>query len=113
MRVSLWHPTALSPPPADPDDHFDLATAFALAAEGSVDLRGVVIDHPPTVYPFGDPAGMSVAQLNRIAGTAVPVVTGSGQPMKRRADSLPGGSGSDVAAAQFSLGILARSAPPW
>ncbi len=75
-RVALIHATDLFRPHADPDDHFDLATVFALAAQGRFDLLAVMIDHPPASLA-ADPDVLAVAQLNRITGLAVPVLTGS------------------------------------
>jgi hypothetical protein len=45
-KVALIHATDLFRPHADPDDHFDLASVFALAA-GGFELLAVMIDHPP------------------------------------------------------------------
>jgi len=75
-RPALIHVTDLFRPHIDPDDHFDLATVFALAARGRFDLRGVMIDHPPAGASV-DPDVLAVAQLGRITGLAVPVLTGS------------------------------------
>jgi len=75
-RPALIHVTDLFRPHIDPDDHFDLATVFALAARGRFDLRGVMIDHPPAGAAV-DPDVLAVAQLSRITGLAVPVLTGS------------------------------------
>ena len=47
MTHPIIHQTDLFHPHGDPDDHFDLAAVFALAAQGRLDLRGIVIDYPP------------------------------------------------------------------
>jgi hypothetical protein len=75
-KVALIHATDLFRPHNDPDDHFDLATVFALAAQGLFELLAVLIDHPPANLA-ADPDVLAVAQLNRITGLAVPVLTGS------------------------------------
>ncbi|MEN8227709.1 MAG: nucleoside hydrolase [Bacteroidota bacterium] len=69
----------------DPDDHWDLASVYALAYSGYVDLKGIVIDWPPR-KTFGDPDVMGVAQLNYITGLVVPAVTGTPYTMKHRND---------------------------
>ncbi len=74
-RPSLIHITDLYRPPADPDDHFDLACAFALAKQGYIELATVVIEAPKPDFA-GDPDVMAVAQLNRLTGLAVPAVAG-------------------------------------
>jgi hypothetical protein len=75
-KVSLLHATDLFRPHADPDDHFDLASVYALAVQGRIDLLAVMIDHPPVNYA-GDPDVLAVAQMNRITGLSIPVLTGS------------------------------------
>lgn len=74
-RPSVIHITDLYRPPADPDDHFDLACAFALARQEYIHLAAVVIEAPKPDFA-GDPDVMAVAQLNRLTGLAVPVVAG-------------------------------------
>ncbi len=74
-EFALIHCTDLFRPHADPDDHFDLATVFALAAQGRFELLAVMIDHPPSDLK-ADPDVLAVAQMNRITGVAVPVLTG-------------------------------------
>ena len=74
-EFALIHATDLFRPHADPDDHFDLATVFALAAQGRFELLAVMIDHPPAGLA-ADPDVLAVAQLSRITGLAVPVLTG-------------------------------------
>jgi hypothetical protein len=75
-KFALIHATDLFRPHADPDDHFDLASVFALAAQGRFELLAVMIDHPPEGMA-ADPDVLAVAQLNRITGFAVPVLTGT------------------------------------
>lgn len=74
--VPTLHVTDLFRPHDDPDDHWDLATQFALAHQGRIDLRGVMIDHPRP-QQTNAPDLVAVAQLNQVAGLAVPVVVGS------------------------------------
>ncbi|NLG24546.1 MAG: hypothetical protein GX558_04270 [Clostridiales bacterium] len=78
MGVRTLHQTDLFHPHQDPDDHYDLACQFALAARGDISLQGVLIDWPPS-FAEGDPDVMAVAQLNAIAGLSVPA--GIGSPM--------------------------------
>lgn len=69
--VHLIHLTDLFHPHGDPDDHFDLATVFALHKLGKISLDRVIIDYPPA-HRKGDPALCAVAQLNAITGSDVP-----------------------------------------
>lgn len=77
--IRTFHETDLFRPFQDPDDHWDLACQFALAARGAIDLAGVLIDSPPSFAP-GDPDVQAVAQLNAITGLSVPC--GVGAPEK-------------------------------
>ncbi|MDD2462259.1 MAG: nucleoside hydrolase [Kiritimatiellia bacterium] len=100
IGVPLLHVTDLFHPHGDPDDHFDLAVAYALARRGSFDLRGVVIDYPPE-FRAGDPAVAAVAQMNRLTGLAVPVAIGTSLKLKSRQDALPNAPASETAAVRF------------
>lgn len=74
--VPTLHLTDLFRPHDDPDDHWDLASLYALAWTGQVDLRGVMIDYPKPIRTNA-PDVCAVAQMNRITGKAVPLVVGS------------------------------------
>lgn len=75
MAVPVLHETDLFRPHEDPDDHWDLACQFALASRGLIDLKGVLIDYPPT-QKHGEPDIAAVAQLSRITGQTVHVAVG-------------------------------------
>lgn len=109
-KAALIHSTDLFRPYADPDVHFDLACAFSLAHQGRLDLLAVMIDHPPADMER-DPDVLAVAQMNRITGLAVPVLTGS---LRRRdpARSLRPEGRDEAAGAEALLDILRRSPVP-
>ena len=86
MPVPLIHTADFYHPPCDPDDHWDLASLFALAKMGYIELLGVVIDHPlPAdengIVPMGagEPAVQAIAQLNYITGKTVTPISGNGK----------------------------------
>jgi hypothetical protein len=109
-KIGLIHATDLFRPHADPDDHFDLATVFAFAAQGRFELLAVLIDHPPAGLA-ADPDVQAVAQLARITGLAVPVLTGS----PRRFDPAEAGrpeNQPDTVGARSLLEILSKSTRP-
>ncbi len=108
MAAPLIHQTDLFRPHNDPDDHFDLACIYALALQGRIDLRGIVIDRPPPKFD-GDPDVAAIAQLNHISGLTVPAAVGSAQPMKSPHDTQPSASPSDKAAVRFILEVLRQS----
>jgi len=109
--LPLLHVADLFHPHGDPDDHFDLAVAYALARRGNFDLRGVVIDYPPT-FRAGDPAVVAVAQMNRLAGFSVPVSIGTSLRLKNRRDTLPDAPTQETAAVQFICTQLRISPRP-
>ena len=74
--VPMIHVSDLFRPHDDPDDHWDLACVYALASEGRVDLRGILIDYPKPERR-NDPDVLAVAQMNYITGLSVPVMIGS------------------------------------
>jgi Inosine-uridine preferring nucleoside hydrolase len=74
--VPIIYSTDLLHPHDDPDDHFDLATLFAL---DEFDIRAIVLDQ-------GDrqakrPGTVPVTQMEAIAGRTVRVATGLAQPL--------------------------------
>lgn len=111
MIHPLIHQTDLFHPHGDPDDHFDLATVFALAAQQRLDLRGVVIDYPPP-RRRGDPALGAVAQFSRLTGVVAPVAVGTSRLMASRNDTRPADTREDGGAVRFVLDALRRSAEP-
>lgn len=89
---AFLHQTDLFRPYNDPDDHWDLLGAFALARGGLASLAGVLIDHPPAppILPRPcDPDIGAVAQLSYLTGVHVPVAIGHGELFSER-QSLDG-----------------------
>ena len=125
----LVHTTDLFRPFNDPDDHWDLATAYALACQGDLDLLGVLTDNPENfeqspellkvLASFVDDAHVArspdvaaVAQLIYLTERAVPITTGTIWPTtpgeKVRANNLP----KKLQGVNMLLGILERSSQP-
>lgn len=111
MPHPLIHHTDLFHPHGDPDDHFDLATVFALATQQRLDLRGIVIDYPPP-RRRGDPALGAVAQFSRLTGVVAPVAVGTSRLMTSRNDTRPADTREDGGAVRFVLETLRRSSEP-
>lgn len=109
-KAALIHATDLFRPHADPDDHFDLATAFSLAAQSRLELLAVMIDHPPAGLD-ADPDVQAVAQLNRLAGLAVPVLTGCSRRLSPAEASLPENR-ADVDGVMTLLRLMRASSRP-
>jgi hypothetical protein len=116
-RVPTIHVTDLYRPHGDPDDHWDLASQFALAHRGAIELKGVLIDYTRAVDVankgpdgFGDPDVVAVAQMNVLAGCAAPVMIGSPHPMTTPRDAQHNASIGEHSGINGVLGIL-RSSP--
>ena len=79
--VPVIYCTDLFHPHEDPDDHFDLATIYAIA---ELDLKCIILDQ-------GDKQAqrsgrIPVSQMNKITGRDVPAVAGLGQKLKGPTD---------------------------
>lgn len=109
--IPMIHVTDLFRPHNDPDDHWDLACVFALAHQGAIDLKGVLIDYPPARHQ-ANPDVMAVAQMNHLTGLHVPVTVGSPHPMSSRRDTQAQASASDHGGIQMVLDILKQSDRP-
>src|ERR1700691_1139952 len=126
----LLHTTDLYRPHLDADDHWDLATGYALARKGDLELMGVLTDNPENFEEFPErlkavmqffDAGMhvdrspdvaAVALLNYLTDSAVPVTTGTlwpGKPGEKvRVEHLP----KELHGVQMLLNSLRRSSRP-
>ncbi|MBN2452611.1 MAG: nucleoside hydrolase [Lentisphaeria bacterium] len=109
--LPLIHVTDLFHPHGDPDDHFDLAVAYALTQRGCFDLRGVIIDYPPD-FRAGDPAVVAVTQMNRLTARAVPVAIGTSRRLAHRRDTMPDAPPRETTAIRFLTDHLRASARP-
>jgi len=111
-KTPMLHVTDLFRPHMDPDDHWDLACVYALAYRGDIDLKGVLIDHPPGNADGRNPDIAAVAQMNLIAGTFVPVAVGSGISMKSRDDVQEHASPAHRQGVRMVLEVLRTSPEP-
>ena len=108
--VPMLHVSDLFRPHNDPDDHWDLACAYALAHQGRAELQGILIDYPNPAW-HDDPDVLAVAQMNYLTGKAVPVMVGSPQRLDVREARLPGHA-ADVAGIRAFLDFLRRTLRP-
>jgi len=108
--VPTLHVSDLFRPHNDPDDHWDLATQYALALQGRLDLRGVMIDYPQPKRN-NTPDICAVAQMNHITGKAVPIVVGS--PRVPSAEELrTDAAAADLAGVRAFLELMRQSPRP-
>lgn len=105
------HATDLYHVHCDPDDHWDLATQYALAATGKINLVSILLDYP-SKPELGDPDVMGVAQMNYITGLAIPAVVGSPYPMKSRNDIQANASPLELQGINRVIQILREADEP-
>lgn len=108
-KIPVLHATDLFRPHIDPDDHWDLACVYALAYQGHIDPRAILIDFPPRKC---DPDVAAVAQMNFITSLSVPVAVGSPHRMKSPRDTQPDAQPSDHNAVRLVLDVLRESRSP-
>jgi hypothetical protein len=109
----MIHVTDLFRPHGDPDDHWDLACVFALAMQGRVDLKAVLIDSPfGYKYEGKNPDIAAVAQMNYITSQAVPAVVGSPRSVKSRTDTQPQATKLDHSGIDVVLKIMEQATQP-
>jgi hypothetical protein len=112
QKVPVLHVTDLFRPHNDPDDHWDLACVYALAHKGDIDLKGILIDHPPKSRPDRNPDIMAVAQMNLICGLFIPTGVGSPHRLTSRNDTQASASSTDLQGVQMIINILKESPRP-
>jgi hypothetical protein len=110
--VPVLHVTDLFRPHNDPDDHWDLACVYALAHQGDIDLKGILIDYPPTNRPDRNPDIMAVAQMNLICNLLIPTGVGSPHPLTSRNDIQASALRPDHHGVRIILNILEQSPRP-
>jgi len=74
--VPVIYCTDLFHPHDDPDDHFDLATLYAMP---ELDIKGVVLDQGRK--QLERPGRIPVSQMNKITGRNVPAAIGLADPL--------------------------------
>jgi hypothetical protein len=111
-RTPVLHVTDLFRPHNDPDDHWDLACVYALAHQGDIDLKGILIDYPPTSRSDRNPDIAAVAQMNLICGLCVPTGVGSPHRLTSRNDIQASASNTDLQGIRMITNVLKESPRP-
>lgn len=109
-KIPIIHSTDLFHPHDDPDDHYDLATLFAL---DEFDIKGIVLDsgrHPDAqVERFGD---TPIEQMMKITGRKVPYAIGLSRRLSRADDKALNEDKKFQAGIELILSILRESDEP-
>ena len=107
-RVPVIYCSDLFHPHDDPDDHFDIASIYALE---EVKIRGIVLDQGDRQEK--QPGRIPIEQLNHLTGRSVPWATGLSAPLESPGVSSgnnPGRAGDGVGhhqqASSVSNGVL-------
>ncbi len=105
--VPVIYCTDLFHPHDDPDDHFDLATLYAMP---ELDIKGIVLDQGRK--QLERPGRIPVSQMNRITRRAVPAVIGLSDPLKSPGDKALDQPAQFQRGVEFIVQTLRASAKP-
>ncbi|HWI60184.1 MAG TPA: nucleoside hydrolase, partial [Bacillota bacterium] len=105
-RIPVIYCTDLFHPYDDPDDHFDLATIYAMP---ELDLKGIVLDQGEK--QLQKPGKTPVSQMNQLTGRNVPAVPGLAHKLKSPSDQALDQAGFQQGV-QFILDTLKQSSVP-
>jgi hypothetical protein len=98
--VPVIYCTDLFHPHDDPDDHFDLATLYAMP---ELDIRAVVLDQGRK--QLERPGRIPVSQMNKITRRSVPAAVGLADPLKSPGDQAL----EQPAQFQGAVGLILRT----
>ena len=103
-KVPIIHSTDLFHPHADPDDHYDLASLFAIP---EFDIKGVILDMGGTqAKGSGRPA---VEQMMKISGVRTPYAVGLSRALRSREDKALAESEEFQGGVKLILSVLRQS----
>jgi hypothetical protein len=105
--VPVIYCTDLFHPHDDPDDHFDLATLYAMP---ELDIKAVVLDQGRK--QLERPGRIPVSQMNRITGRNMPAVIGLADPLKSPDDKALDQPAQFQGAVELIVQTLHASARP-
>jgi hypothetical protein len=106
-RVPFIYGTDLFHPHDDPDDHFDLATVFAMP---ELDVRAILLDLGKRQNE--KPGRVPVEQMFKLTGRRVPYAVGLSEKLKARDDKGLDQPGEYQAAVELLLKTLRESPEP-
>ncbi len=106
-KVPILYSTDLHHPHMDPDDHYDLATLFALP---ELDVRGIVLDCG--AHQRKAPGSVPVKQMLKMTGREVPFAVGLGRALQSPDDEGRNQPADLQGGVALILDVLRRSAEP-
>jgi pyrimidine-specific ribonucleoside hydrolase len=105
--LPVIHCTDLLHPYVDPDDHFDLATLYAIQG---IDLKAVILDQGR--LQAERPGTVPVSQMNRITGRDVPAAIGLAEKLRGPEDKALDQEPQFQRGVELMLATLRRSPVP-
>ena len=105
--VPVIYCTDLFHPHDDPDDHFDLASLYALPG---LEIKAIVLDQGAKQRQ--KPGSIPVSQLNRLTGRHVPVALGLAQKLQAPTDAALDQAAEFQAGVTLILNTLRESSNP-
>jgi len=107
LRVPVIYGTDLFHPHDDPDDHFDLATLFAIR---EFEIKALLLDLGERQRPR--PGRVAVEQMFALTGQRVPYATGLSAPLESHDDKALNRPAEEQAAVELLLDTLRASKVP-
>ncbi len=103
-KIPIVYSTDLHHPHVDPDDHFDLATLFAIA---EFDIRAVILDCGSR--QLKQPGEIPLKQMMHLTGRKVPCAVGLGKPLESVTDDGRGQPAEFQKGVTLILDVLRQS----
>ncbi len=107
LPVPVIHSTDLLHPHADPDDHFDLATLYAIPG---LDVKAVILDQGQ--LQTNRPGTVPVSQMNWITGRHVPAAIGLAAKLRGPEDKALDQASRFQGGVELILATLRQSSVP-
>ncbi|MBN1395800.1 MAG: nucleoside hydrolase [Pirellulales bacterium] len=109
-KIPIIHSTDLFHPHDDPDDHYDLATLFAL---DEFDIKGIVLDNArAATEQWRRPGRLPVEQMMHVTGRKVPYAIGLGRRLRSIDDKALDEEKKHQAGIELIFSVLRASDEP-
>lgn len=105
-EIPVIYSTDLFHPPVDPDDHYDLATLFALP---ELDIRAILVDMSCHRGVGKEPGRVTLRQMFHLSGKTVPWATGLEETLRAPDDPATDRPESEQGAVKLILSSLDES----
>jgi hypothetical protein len=106
-KIPVIYCTDLFHPHDDPDDHFDIATIYAIP---EFDINGIILDQGRKQDK--KPGKIPVEQLNHLTGRSIPWANGLADPLKNPGDKAADQDAEYQRGVELILDTLERSKEP-